>query len=308
MPAVFRTFRGLPPAVSFTHRSKQMTKQRVPTPLRGGRLLRTAWPLLLAGAFAACAADTDADPADEQVAPAAVDGDLAAAPNNLTEQERADGWQLLFDGQNLAGWRGIGTDSIPTAHWTIEDGAIKKIPSGQVALRPDGQPMSGGDLMTEQTYGDFEMTFEWKVAEGGNSGIKYNVSEDLSMANGRAALGFEYQILDDDRHPDARAGVAGNRTAAGLYDLIGPPEDKPVNAPGEWNQGRIVFQGNHGEHWLNGQKVVEYDLGSARMDSLLAASKYAPIEGFADRRDGHIVLQDHNDAAWFRNVKIRALP
>ena len=127
------------------------------------------------------------------------------------------------------------------------------------------------------------------------------------MANGNAALGFEYQVLDDDRHPDARAGVNGNRTAAGLYDLIAPTAGKPINAPGEWNQGRIVFRGNHGEHWLNGQKVVEYDLGSAPMDSALAASKYAPIAGFADRRTGHIVLQDHNDAAWFRNLKVRPL-
>jgi hypothetical protein len=281
-----------------------MANQRQVSAVRRG-LLRSLASLAAVGALAACGAESDAEPADEQAQPA--ETALAAAPNALTDAERAEGWQLLFDGQSLDGWRGIGTDSVPTSHWKIEDGAIHKIPSGDVPLRADGQPVSGGDLMTEQTFGDFEFTFEWKVAEGGNSGVKYNVGEELSMANGRAALGFEYQILDDDRHPDARAGVSGNRTAAGLYDLIAPPEGKPVNAPGEWNQGRIVFQGNHGEHWLNGQKVVEYDLGSARMDSLLAASKYAPIAGFADRRDGHIVLQDHNDAAWFRNLKIRPL-
>lgn len=261
-----------------------------------------ASPLLLTAALAACAAESDAVPAEQ-------DGGASAevALNTLTEQERADGWQLLFDGQGFTGWRGIGTDSVPTAHWKVVDGAIHKIPSGDVPLRPDGQPVSGGDLMTEDTFGDFEFTFEWKISERGNSGIKYNVSEDLSMANGNAALGFEYQVLDDEGHPDARAGVGGNRTAAGLYDLIAPPQDKPLNPPGEWNQGRIVFQGNHAEHWLNGQKVLEYDLGSARMDSLLAASKYAPIAGFADRKNGHIVLQDHNDAAWFRNLKIREL-
>lgn len=282
-----------------------MSKRNSLSTVRRGRLLKEATPLVVVAAFAACSADTEAVPADEQAGVA--ETAMAAAPNTLTEQEQADGWQLLFDGQAITGWRGIGTDSVPTAHWTVEDGAIKKIPSGEVPLRPDGQPMSGGDLMTDAAYGDFEFAFEWKVSEGGNSGIKYNVSEDLSMANGAAALGFEYQVLDDDLHPDARAGVGGNRTASGLYDLIPPAEGKPINPPGEWNQGRIIFQGNHGEHWLNGQKVLEYDLGSARMDSLLAASKYATIEGFGDRRTAHIVLQDHNDAAWFRNLKIREL-
>jgi hypothetical protein len=115
------------------------------------------------------------------------------------------------------------------------------------------------------------------------------------------------QVLDDERHPDAKAGNAGNRTAAGLYDLIPPVAGKPVKPVGEWNEGRIVFRGNHGEHWLNGVKTLEYDLGSPRMDSLLAASKYATIKGFGDRRTGHIVLQDHNDSVWYRNIRIRPL-
>ena len=266
-------------------------------------------PILALAAFAACTAESDAVPAEEGAAAGAAETELASAPNTLTDAERADGWRLLFDGQRLTGWRGIGIDSVPTAHWTIEDGAIKKIPSGDVPVQADGQPLAGGDLISNETFENFELSFDWKVSEGGNSGIKYNVSEEMSMANppGRAALGFEYQVLDDARHPDANAGVDGNRKAAGLYDLIPSGDDKPLNPPGEWNHGRIVYQGNHGEHWLNGQKVVEYDLGSARMDSLLAASKYAPIEGFADRRTGHVVLQDHNDAVWFRNLKIRSL-
>jgi hypothetical protein len=274
---------------------------------RGARrsALRSLASLAAVAALAACGSQGEADTTEQDAQPA--DATTEVAVNTLSDQEREEGWELLFDGQSFDGWRGIGVDSVPSAHWQIEDGVIHKIPSGDVPLRPDGQPVSGGDLMTEDTYGDFELTFDWKVSEGGNSGVKYNVDEDLSMQNGRAALGFEYQILDDDRHPDAKAGVGGNRTAAGLYDLIAPASGKPVNAPGEWNHGRIVFQGNHGEHWLNGQKTVEYDLGSARMDSLLAASKYAKIQGFADRRDGHIVLQDHNDAVWFRNIKIREL-
>lgn len=231
------------------------------------------------------------------------------APNALTAAERAEGWRLLFNGSDFRGWRGLGRDTVPTAHWVIQDGGVlHKRPSGNVPLAPDGQPIGGGDLMTIDTFGDFELAFEWKVSHAANSGIKYNVSEAFSLANSgaHAALGFEYQILDDDNHPDAKMGIAGNRTAAGLYDLIGPSA-KRTRPVGEWNEGRIVFRGNHGEHWLNGEKVVEYDLGTARMDALLAASKYAPIRGFADRRRGHIVLQDHNDAVWYRNVKIREL-
>jgi hypothetical protein len=274
-----------------------------------GRIMRTVSPIVVIAA-AACAAESDAGTAEGTAAVDSAAGtEVVATANALTDAERAEGWRLLFDGQSLAGWRGIGIDSVPSAHWTIEGDAIKKIPSGDVPVQADGQPLAGGDLITTETFGDFELTFDWKVSERGNSGIKYNVSEEMSMANppGRAALGFEYQVLDDERHPDANAGANGNRKAAGLYDLIGAGEAKPLNPPGEWNQGRIVFQGNHGEHWLNGEKVVEYDLGSARMDSLLAASKYAPLEGFADRRNGHIVLQDHNDGVWFRNIKIRTL-
>jgi hypothetical protein len=124
------------------------------------------------------------------------------------------------------------------------------------------------------------------------------------MQPSHAAKGFEYQIIDDDRHPDGK--LPTHRTGA-LYDLITPNENKRVNPVGEWNHSVLVFNGNHGEHWLNGQKVVEYDLGSAEMTKALAASKYAPISWFATRRAGHIVLQDHGDEVYFRNLKIREL-
>ena len=229
----------------------------------------------------------------------------ALAQNRLTPEETAAGWKLLFDGSTLAGWRGLGYDVVPTAHWMVQDGAIRKIPSGQVQRQPDGQPSFGGDLMTIGVYRDFDFAFEWKISPAGNGGVKYNVSEELSRSipPDHAAKGFEYQVLDDDRHPD---GKGPNHRAAGLYDLIAPQgaELKPV---GEWNTARIVLRGNHGEHWLNGKKVVEYELGTPAMDSALAKSKYRVISGFADRRAGHIVLQDHTDEVWYRNLKIRDL-
>ena len=229
----------------------------------------------------------------------------AQKPNQLTNAERAEGWRLLFDGATLRGWRGLGYDSVPSAHWTVSNGTIRKIPSGQVAKMPDGQPAAGGDLMTVDSFRDFELSFEWRVTPGANSGVKYNVSEEFSLANAanHAALGFEYQVLDDDRHED---GKLPSHRSAGLYDLIPPSDAKRLKPVGEWNQSRIVFRGNHGEHWLNGVKVVDYDLGTARMDSLLALSKYRTIRGFGDRRTGHIVLQDHGDEVFYRSIKIRS--
>lgn len=215
-----------------------------------------------------------------------------------------DDWRPLFDGETFDGWIGLGRDAVPEGHWRIEDGAIRKVASGTVPVAGDGQPLVGGDLMTTETFGDFEFAFEWKVAEGANSGVKYNVSEKLSTSHvpRYAALGFEYQVLDDDRHPDAE--LPSHRAGA-LYDMIPAGDAKALKPVGEWNESRIVFDGMHGEHWLNGVLVVEYDLDSPRFDSLLAASKYADIEGFADRRVGHIVLQDHGDDVWFRNLLIR---
>jgi len=238
---------------------------------------------------------------------------LLQSPNTLTPTERSEGWHLLFDGRTLAGWRGLGYDTVPTAHWVVVNGAIKKIASGNVPRVADGRPLNGGDLMTVDSFADFELSFEWKVTPGANSGVKYNVSETMSMAQGGAgtaggpnhsALGFEYQILDDDRHED---GKLPSHRAAGLYDLIAPNERKHLRPVGEWNRSRIVFRGNHGEHWLNGEKVVEFELGTAHMDSLLAASKYKTIPGFGEKRRGHIVLQDHGDEFYFRDIKVRPL-
>jgi hypothetical protein len=248
----------------------------------------------------ACATDDEAMAGDPTVS--------ADAPiNTVTAEEEAAGWRLLFDGQNLDGWRGLGRDTVPTAHWRVEDGAIRKLASGEVPLAPDGQPLAGGDLMWAQPLRDFELDFEWRVAPGANSGIKYNVSEELSIANPPryAALGFEYQILDDDRHADAENVT---HRAGDLYNLIAANERKRLQPVGEWNHGRIVFVGNRGEHWLNGEKILEYEMGTPRIDSLFAASKWNEIPEFIERRErGYIVLQDHRDDVWFRNIKVREL-
>jgi hypothetical protein len=230
----------------------------------------------------------------------------AQNPNQLSAAERAAGWRLLFDGTSLTGWRGLGYDSVPTAHWRVVDGAIAKTPSAKVQRQADGQPATGGDLMSIESFSDFELAFEWRVAPGANSGVKYNVSEQLSLAHAanHAALGFEYQVLDDVLHPDNQ--IASHRAGA-LYDIVAPSAAKGLRPVGEWNSARIVLRGNHGEHWLNGVKVLEFDLGTPRLDSLLEKSKYKPIPGFAERRRGHIILQDHGDEVYFRDIKIREL-
>jgi hypothetical protein len=231
---------------------------------------------------------------------------IVFCPNTLTDEERRAGWRLLFDGKTFSGWRGLGYDSVPTAHWKIENGAIRKLADGQVPRLPDGQPAAGGDLMTRDTYRNFELTWDWKISRAGNSGVKYNVSEEISMANApnHAALGFEYQMLDDNLHEDNK--VPSHRAGA-LYDLIPPNANKVLSNVGDWNRSTIIFRGNHGEHWLNGRKVVDFNLGTPLMDSLMAKSKYRDIKGFAQKRAGHIVLQDHVDEVYFRSIKIRVL-
>lgn len=228
------------------------------------------------------------------------------AMNTLSAEEEAEGWMLLFDGQSMEHWTGLGRDHIPAEHWVIEEGTIKKVPSGEVPVAADGQPLEGGDIMTKETFENFEFTWEWKISPGGNSGIKYNVSEEMSTANEpvHAALGFEYQILDDERHPD---GEDPTHRAGGLYDLIPPNDKKQLKPVAEWNQSRLIYDGMHIEHWLNGEKVVETDIDSEQFQQLWEASKYSSIPAFPEKRDGHIVLQDHKDAVWYRNLKIRRL-
>jgi len=212
---------------------------------------------------------------------------IAAAPNSLTDTEKAAGWKLLFDGQSLTGWRAYGSAAKPGDGWKAEDGLLKKL-----------KGVRGGDIVTEQKFGDFELSWEWRIEAGGNNGVKYLVTEER-----RGAPGHEYQLIDDDGHPDGRLGP--KRQTASFYEVLAPTADKPMRKPGEWNHSRIVIQGQRVEHWLNGAKVLEYTLGSPEVKAGIAASKFKNAAGFGEKIEGHIMLTDHQDECWFRNLKIR---
>ena len=239
--------------------------------------------------------------------PAATTRGPGYAPNVLTAADARDGWQLLFDGKTLAGWHGLGFSTTPPGLWTVENGAIKHVEHGKGPVQADGQPLTGMDLISDRSFENFELAWEWKIAEAGNSGVKYNVAEALSTAMNppHAAKGWEYQLIDDEKAEDTK--VPSHRSGA-LYDMFAPNDRKHVNPAGQWNRSSIIFRGHHGEHWLNGEKVVEFDLGTAPFDSAFAASKYKTYPSwFAVRRKGQIVLQDHGDVVWFRDIKIREL-
>jgi hypothetical protein len=220
-------------------------------------------------------------------------------PNTLTERERREGWRLLWDGKTTTGWRGARLTTFPAGGWEIRDGALSVLESG------GRESAAGGDIVTADKYGDFELIVEFKLTEGANSGIKYFVDTELNKGEG-SSIGCEFQLLDDAAHPDAKLGVKGNRTLAGLYDLI-PPRNIRFNGIGEWNRARIVAKGRHVEHWLNGFKTVEYERGTQMWRALVNHSKYVVWPSFGEAATGHILLQDHGNRVSFRTVKIRAL-
>ena len=226
--------------------------------------------------------------------------------NQLTKEEKEQGWELLSDGKTFNGWRGLGRDTVETMHWKVENGEIHKVDNRDVPTLPNGEKINGGDLMTIETFDNFELSFEWKIKEAGNSGIKYNVSEEISTTygSGFGALGFEYQILDDGN--EIYKDLNPYQYTGSLYDFYAP-ENVHLKPIGEFNQGTIILNGNHGEHWLNGAKVVEYELGTAEMDSLFQVSKFANYKDFEKKRKGHIVITNHTDESWYRNIKIRRI-
>jgi hypothetical protein len=225
--------------------------------------------------------------------------DAGPAPNTLTRKEKKEGWNLLFDGTTMNGWRGAYLDSLPTKGWEVKDGILMVQASG------GAEAAFGGDIVTVEQYGSFELVVDFRLTEGANSGIKYFVTEQQPKTPG-SAKGLEYQLLDDARHPDAKLGINGNRTLASLYDLL-PPTNKSVHPIGEWNHARIVVRGRHVEHWLNGIKVLAYERGGKEFLAHKAESKFKDLDGFGEAPKGHILLQDHGDQVFFRNIKIRIL-
>ncbi len=233
----------------------------------------------------------------------------AAAANTLTAEEKAAGWKLLWDGQTSDGWRSAKSDKFPAQGWEIKDGVLSVLASG------GAESAAGGDIITRDRYANFELTADFKITPGANSGIKYFVQPNLgavtgagAKANTGSALGPEFQVLDDALHPDAKLGRNGNRTLASLYDLIPAATNKPVAPMGDWNHARIISRGQHVEHWLNGQKVLEYERGSPEFRAVVAQSKFKNIPGFGEWPDGHLLLQDHGNSVSYRNLKLRVLP
>ena len=224
-----------------------------------------------------------------------------AASNTLTADETAQGWKLLWDGKSSEGWRSARSPQFPEKGWTIKDGVLTVLGSG------GAEGGKGGDIITTRKYSSFELVADFRITPGANSGIKYFVDPELNKGAG-SSIGMEYQILDDVRHPDAKLGKNGNRTMASLYDLIPAASTKKPNPMGEWNTARLVIRGAHGEHWLNGQKVLEYERFTPEFRKLVAESKYKKWENFGELKEGHILLQDHGNEVSFRNIKIRELP
>jgi type 1 glutamine amidotransferase len=233
-----------------------------------------------------------------------------SAANTLTAEEKAAGWQLLWNGKNSDGWRSAKSEEFPKEGWTIHGGVLTVHENG------GEESAAGGDIITRKRYANFELTADFKITPGANSGIKIFVQPNLSPIDKKtgqptgkgSAIGLEFQILDDAKHPDAKLGKDGDRTIGSLYDLMPAPKDKKVQPIGEWNHARILSQGNHVTFWLNGEKTVEFERGSPEFRALVAASKYHNIPDFGEWKDGHILLQDHGNEVSFRNVKLRELP
>ncbi|MDR0510946.1 MAG: DUF1080 domain-containing protein [Rikenellaceae bacterium] len=220
-------------------------------------------------------------------------------PNTISEREKAEGWKLLWDGKTTAGWQSHKGGGFPAKGWHIENDLL-------VVEKAEGaESGNGGDIITTAKYRDFILSVDFMITEGANSGIKYFVNPEVNPSGG-SAIGCEFQILDDRKHPDAKLGVNGNRTLGSLYDLIPAPANKPFR-PGFFNRATIVVRGNHVEHLLNDVKIVEYRRNCAMWDALVDYSKYKDWVNFGNFETGHILLQDHGDKVYFKNIKLKEL-
>ena len=215
----------------------------------------------------------------------------AAEPVNETE------WTILFDGSGTDQWRDTESEQFPEHGWVVEGDVLT------VLGEKEGEP-GGHDIISKKRYANFELELEARLTEGANSGIKYQVTDNFPGKEG-SFLGLEYQLLDNERHPDAQNGRDGNHKMAALYDMIPPPEDLTIHPPGEWNKIRIILDGNRVEHWLNDEKVLEFDRKSLAFRELVSLSKYKDLENFGELDEGYLLLQGHGNDVSFRNIKIR---
>jgi hypothetical protein len=215
----------------------------------------------------------------------------AQTANQLTPAETKAGWTLLFNGQNLDGWRGYKRPDAAGTRWVVNDGLLCLSPGDSSDTR------GARDIISTATWTQFELAWDWRVSQGGNSGVKYFVLEDQS-----SAIGHEYQVIDDERHKDAQIGPT--RQTAAFYDVLAAA-NRPMKPAGEWNQSRVVVHGTKVEHWLNGTKVLAYELDSAPLRAAIAKSKFKDVARFGKPQKGHLLLQDHGDAVCYRNVKVR---
>ncbi len=209
-------------------------------------------------------------------------------------------FKFLFDGKTTTGWCGAKLDGFPKTGWVVKDGILTVLESG------GGESAAGGDIVTIDKYSNFELHLDFKLTPGANSGIKYFVDPKLNKGPG-SSIGLEYQILDDQRHPDAKLGShEGSRALACLYDLM-KGDNKHPNPVGQWNHAVVISKGNHVEHWLNGRKVLEYERKTPAFRKLVQESKYKKWDGFGEWEKGHILLQDHGNTVSFKNIKLREL-
>ncbi|GAB3999603.1 DUF1080 domain-containing protein [Spirosoma daeguense] len=204
-------------------------------------------------------------------------------------------WQTLFDGKTLTGWHNYLKAGQPVSEkWTVDNGAIHLTAGG------------AGDLVTDKEFGDLELEIEWKISEGGNSGIIYHVHEDPKY-KATYQTGPEMQVLDNEKHPDAKNGRDGNRTAGALYDLQKPITPNAAKPVGEWNKARLVIKNGRAEQFLNGKKIADYPTSGPEWDKMVSESKFKGWEGFGKYSTGRIALQDHGNKVWYRNIRVREL-